>query len=73
MALPGAVAYDPRATSGLHERRGALTSAPRNRLVTGTSLASSASVLTLHDVCEFSILDMLALRNTTRAGHVGDS
>src|SRR6476620_1691464 len=45
------------------------TSAPRNRLVTGTSkpFASNASVPRLHDVCAFSILDIIALEMPTRA------
>src|SRR5258705_3475446 len=48
---------------------GRSTSAPRNRLVTGTSnpLASNASVLRLHDVWAFSILDIIALEMPTRA------
>src|SRR5215213_1325084 len=48
---------------------GRSTSAPRNRLVTGTSkpLANNASVLRLHDVWAFSILDIIALEMPTRA------
>src|SRR5215213_7594041 len=48
---------------------GRSTSAPRNRLVTGTSkpLANNASVLRLHDVWAFSILDIIAFEIPTRA------
>ena len=48
---------------------GRSTSAPRNRLVTGTSnpFASSARVDRLHEVCAFSILLIIALEIPTRA------
>src|SRR6478609_258183 len=48
---------------------GRSTSAPRNRLVTGTSkpLANNASVPRLQDVCAFSIFDIIALEMPTRA------
>ena len=48
---------------------GRSTSAPRNKLVTGTSkpLANSASVDELHEVCAFSILLIIAFEMPTRA------
>src|SRR5690349_4017828 len=53
----------------LKNAAGRSTSAPRNRLVTGTSkpLASNASVPRLHDVWAFSIFDIMAFEMPTRA------
>jgi len=69
MPDPGAPLDDPATRAGRVKTASRCVSAPRNSAVTGTSsaLASRASVVRLHEVAAFSILDSMALEIPTRS------